>query len=426
MRILQAAIVALALAVPATADAAGLTLTKTTRVDDRLTELTFTTDALTAPTSVRVLTPTGYDSAKRYPVLYLLHGSFGSYEDWTTQGDAEAATAGLPLIVVMPDGGSVGNYTNWYNDGAFGPPEWERYHIHQLLPWIDAHYPTTGGRGGRAIAGLSMGGGGTLKYAAAYPDKFTAAYGFSPGADLEATCETQVTQVGGISDGDHTPGAIYGYHEIDDVRWRNENPTDLADNYRPVQLGVLTGNGEPGGPDGNNFDAVEYCVHDQAVNLHDALARLGIAHTFVDYGPGAHAWYHWKRDLKQVLPALMARFAHPPGRPKRVTYTRADPDYTVFGWKVHVQRPALEFSTLRRAGRRGFTVSGSGTATVRTPRFYAPGSTVRVTMTGTHTTVTASRGGRITLTVPLGPGNPDQQYAPGATTHVYATHVRLR
>jgi S-formylglutathione hydrolase FrmB len=430
MRVLQAATIAfLLLAAPA--GAAGLEL-KDTKTTGRLTELTFATDALTAETKVRVLTPQGYEAgAKRYPVLYLLHGSFGDFDDWTTQGDAEAATAGLPLIVVMPDGGAVGNYTDWFNDGAFGPPEWERYHIHQLLPWIDAHFRTTGTRRGRAIAGLSMGGGGTLKYAGAYPDKFTAAYGFSPGADLEATCETQVTQAGGISDGSHTPGAIYGYHETDDVRWRNENSVDLAINYRPVQLSLLTGDGNAGGPDGNDFDPVEYCVHDQTLNLHRALLRLGIPHVLDDYGPGGHSWYYWTRDLKQILPGLMARFAHAPQRPAHVTYTRADPDYTVFGWKVHVERPALEFSTLRGAGRRGFTLEGSGTGTVRTPRFFAPGAKVRATLTSgapeaTTVTLRADRRGRVRVAVPLGPGNTGQQYAPNTTTEVFATHVRLR
>ena len=56
-------------------------------------------------------------NSDRYPVLYLLHGAFGNDADWTAVGDAEAITAGQPMIVVMPDGGQGGWYTNWVNRG---------------------------------------------------------------------------------------------------------------------------------------------------------------------------------------------------------------------------------------------------------------------------------------------------------------------
>src|SRR5205085_11591349 len=132
--------------VPTTAGAsiAKPKLVKREQLDPRLQELTFTTPALASPTHVRVLLPTGYEKSghTRYPVLYLLHGALDDYKSWTGKGDAEAITRGARLIVVMPDAGQEGNYTDWYNDGAFGQPMWERWHIGQLLPWIDAHYPT--------------------------------------------------------------------------------------------------------------------------------------------------------------------------------------------------------------------------------------------------------------------------------------------
>src|SRR5436853_9178 len=71
----------------------------------------------------------------RYPVLYLLHGALADYRSWTDSGDAESITAGQPLIVVMPDGGQGGWYTDWLNRGAGGPPEWEDFHVDQLIPW---------------------------------------------------------------------------------------------------------------------------------------------------------------------------------------------------------------------------------------------------------------------------------------------------
>jgi hypothetical protein len=64
---------------------------------------------------------------------------------------------------------------------------------------------------------------------------------------------------------------------------------------------------------------------------------------------------------------MMADFTHPPPAPKRITYTAADPVYSVFGWRVAMHRGAAEFSTLAGAGTGGFTLRGSGTATVTTP-----------------------------------------------------------
>ena len=93
-------------------------------------------------------------------------------------------TAGQPLIVVMPDGGRGGWYSNWHNGGRGGPPAWESYHIGQLIPLVDRRFRTVAARRGRAIAGLSMGGFGAFSYAARHPDLFTAAASFSGGLDL--------------------------------------------------------------------------------------------------------------------------------------------------------------------------------------------------------------------------------------------------
>ena len=188
MRI-RALTVALALALVAapTAAAQDPELLGTERLSPRLTELTLRTSELAAPTKVRVLVPAGYRSrpARRYPVLYLLHGAGADQTTWTNegQGEAEALTAGLPLIVVMPAAGRGGFYTDWFNNGAGGKPRWESWHIKRLIPYVDDHYRTRATRGKRAIAGLSMGGFGTFTYASRHPDLFTAALSLSGAVD---------------------------------------------------------------------------------------------------------------------------------------------------------------------------------------------------------------------------------------------------
>jgi S-formylglutathione hydrolase FrmB len=420
---------------PAHAAVAPPELVKTEQLDPRLQELTFKTPALASETHVRVLLPDGYDASgrTRYPVLYLLHGAIDDYKSWTDKGNAEAITKGLPLIVVMPDAGQYGNYTNWYNDGAFGPPRWETFHIRQLLPWFDAHYPTVARRSGRAVAGLSMGGGGAMSYAARHPGLFVSASAFSGAVDTNSPGVQPVTQASGLSDGSHSPGAIYGLRSTDEVRWRAHNPWDLAGNLKGLKLTLRTGNGAPGGPGGDSGDPIEAEVHNESLNMHNRLLELGLPHVWDDYGAGGHAWYYWQRDLRETLPGVMKTFASPPPRPSPFDFRAVEPSYWVYGWRVVVSRPALEFSELHGASRGGFDLLGSGTAKVRTARYFEPRSVVRVSIrsgAGTKTRkLRAGRFGRVLVTVPLGPGNPDQQYTPQASadgTKVYTTHVRLR
>src|SRR6478672_10260317 len=149
-------------ATPALADGHGLQVSAVRQLDPRLLEATLTTDALPKPAHVRILLPEGYESepARRYPVLYLLTGTEGSASDWTREKNTERNTVGQGVIVVMPDvaldrdGG--GWCTNWVNAGAKGLPEWERFHIGQLIPWVDQDLRSIAARSGRAIAGLSQ------------------------------------------------------------------------------------------------------------------------------------------------------------------------------------------------------------------------------------------------------------------------------
>ena len=254
-RALVLAVVALSLlALAPNATAANpLKLVSRERLADRFYELTFTTPALKAPTKVRLLLPAGYDAkaARRYPVLLLLHGAVDDYTSWTRNaaGQARDITRFLPVIVVMPDAGQGGWYTDWYNGGAFGPPKWETYHLRQLLPWVESHYRAVGSRRGRAIAGLSMGGFGTMSYAARHPDMFSSAAAFSGAVDANVPPGIAEPIVNGSSaiDGGK-PGDVIGTRADNEVRWRGHNPWDLAANLRGVNLTLRTGNGLPGGP----------------------------------------------------------------------------------------------------------------------------------------------------------------------------------
>jgi S-formylglutathione hydrolase FrmB len=424
MRILIACAAAFALMVPA-AHAGDLVYKGTRQLSPRLQELTFETPALNPQqTGVRILYPQNYDSSgnTRYPVLYLLNGSLDDQTAWTTKGDAEKISAPYDVLIVMPSGGQFGNYTDWYNYGNFGPPEWETYHIKQLIPWIDSHLPTDATRAGRWVAGLSMGGGGAAAYEARHPDLFSAVGIFSGAVDTNNLFVQPLTATAGIESGQPTT-EVYGPRATQEVRWRGHNGWDLAENLRGAFIQMDTGDGGAGGPGGDSGDPVEADVYQQSTALHERLDELGIPHIWDYYGAGGHTWYYWNRDLSQLLPRLTGLYANGgQPEPKTFDYTSIDDPYDVFGWHVAIDRPAIEFSALRRAGRDGFALSGSGKALVTTARYWKRGTPLDVTIGDRTQSMTADDKGRLTVPLVLGTANPEQQYSPQAKAWMVQTN----
>jgi hypothetical protein len=264
-----------------------------------------------------------------------------------------------------------------------------------------------------------MGGFGALKYATRHPGVFQAAASYSGVLDAPAFAANGYANL--------IPDAVWGPRATDLARWREHNPLDLAANLRGLKLIELrTGNGQPGGPFGGGpgIDITELGVAAQAFTLHRRLRELRIPHVFEDYGPGHHLWAYWNRGLRQTLPAIMSRFRAVPRPPARITFTAAEPRFSAYGWSVSVRRPAMEFSRLAKAGRGGFTLSGSGSATVTTAPLFGARQALRVVVGGRAQARRADRRGRLRVRVALGPGNAVQQYTPGATTRVFTKRVR--
>ena len=118
---------------------------------------------------------------KKYPVLYLLHGGGGSHKDWPEQGRlAEVANQltdaneAAEMIIVCPEAGKT--FMNYFNSDGW---RYEDYFFQELIPYMEANYRIINDKRYRAIAGLSMGGGGTLVYASHHPEYFCAAYAMS-------------------------------------------------------------------------------------------------------------------------------------------------------------------------------------------------------------------------------------------------------
>ncbi|MGD9929407.1 MAG: alpha/beta hydrolase [Mangrovibacterium sp.] len=121
------------------------------------------------------------NTGKSYPVLYLLHGGGGDHTDWPQKGSLAGVANQLiesneatEMIIVCPEAGKT--FMNYFNN-----PEWryEDYFFQELIPYIESNYRVIADKKHRAIAGLSMGGGGTIVYASHHPEMFCAAYAMS-------------------------------------------------------------------------------------------------------------------------------------------------------------------------------------------------------------------------------------------------------
>ena len=396
-------------------------------------DITLYSPAMDGPEHVDVLLPRHYDGSgtTRYPVLYLLHGAGGSYQDWIDHGvEADIDYTSVadhvgPFITVMPDGGAWGFYSNWYGtDLQSGPgaqaPAWETFHIDELIPWIDAHFPVISSRSGRAIAGLSMGGFGAMSYAAQYPDLFAAAGSFSGVTDIdldypagnEALSLLSAYFVHGLPD-----QCIWGDPLTQGVRWHGADPTYLAGNLAQTSLFVASGNGKPGpydtpGTTSTETDgAVESLIYALNQGFTAALSADGIPYTGYFYGPGTHSWGYWLRDLAHFLPQMWGVFSAPDAASGRLPFdfSSVDTTFGIHGYTFAVDHTAEAFTYVRGVGANGFTAVGTGTLSVTTPPLYAAGQSYLVRAGSSRRTVRAGAGGQLSFSVDLGPPSPVQQ-----------------
>jgi putative tributyrin esterase len=130
-----------------------------------------------------VILPPDYDTARntRYPVLYLLHGLTGHYSDWVSRTRIADYAAQYRIIVITPEGND-----SWYVDN------YETYILQELLPDVQQRYRTIEARDGRAIAGLSMGGYGAIKFGLKSPQTFIFAASMSGAFGITRLGEPEV------------------------------------------------------------------------------------------------------------------------------------------------------------------------------------------------------------------------------------------
>ncbi len=284
------------------------------RFDARTLDVTVSSPALAATATVRLLLPANWapGTRRRWPVLYLLHGAWADYTSWTGETDVADLTRDADLLVVMPEGGRAGFYSDWWNGGAGGAPGWEAFHLRELRRILERDY---GAGPARVVAGLSMGGFGALSYAARHPGMFRAAASYSGVVDPPYAGPHAPSAYDGpafvrmiLESNDLDPLALWGDPEAQAAVWAAHSPVALARRLAHIPIFVSSGDGRPGplDPAGSPVDPdVEPLCELMSAGLVARLRELGGDVTAHLYGAGRHAWPYWERELHESLPMLM-------------------------------------------------------------------------------------------------------------------------
>lgn len=410
----------------------GVRILSAQQIGSREVVLTISTPAFATPTHVDVDLPVGYRShpGKRWPTVYVLAGISNTYKSFNHVVDGLRLARPLPAVVVSPNGDS-GWWSNWYNRGKFGAPQYETFVIHQLIPLIDKRFRTIPKRSERAIAGISMGGYGAMMLAAQHPDLFADAASLSGAVDTDFEPISTVLSLSPELQGAKLD-AIYGSQATQEIRWRGHNPTGLANNLRGMRLQVRSANGIPAPGLGENLLSadsascvIEAGVHRGSQLLDTRLNRLGIKHEYRDYGPGCHSRVNFIREIRAAFADIKRQLADPPAKPRTFSFQSIDRSFRIWGWTVRAgPARALEWMYLRHVNRAGLTITGSGRTTVTTAPLFR--GVRRVQLRGAvQKSARPDRRGRITFAVDLGPADRKQELTAGAQTTRTSRVVRF-
>ena len=257
--------------------------------------LSVTSKILKSERKYAIYLPPGYETSQRsYPVLYLLHGAGDDQTGWVQFGEVQRITdkaiedgTATPMIIVMPDAqtGQMG----YYND-ITGNWNYEDFFFQEFIPAIEKTYRIHSEKRYRAIAGLSMGGGGSFMYALHHPELFSSSCPLSAYVgplNLEeakariAKTNPEITDEAKIK-------RWFEYHNA--IELVNQMPEDQK---KAVRWYIDCGD--------DDF------LYEGNSLIHIAMRKKNIPHEFRTRD-GAHNWTYWREALPKVLEFVSEEF----------------------------------------------------------------------------------------------------------------------
>ena len=257
----------------------------TSSASARVETVRFQSKLVNASLPYNVILPTDYDSSTttRYPVLYLLHGLTGHYSDWITRTNVADYASQYRMIVVTPEGND-----GWYTDSVtVSTDKYESYILKELIPDVQQRYRTIEARYGRAIAGLSMGGYGSIKFGLKSPSTFVFV-GSMSGAFGETRLSEQELGASRWAAAIKLFGAV-------DSETRKAN--DLFQIIKDLQPGRI-----PSLPfiylDCGTEDSARVFPYNRELSA--LMVEKKIPHEYREL-PGDHSWGYWNQQVQEVL-----------------------------------------------------------------------------------------------------------------------------
>jgi S-formylglutathione hydrolase FrmB len=234
-----------------------------------------------------VVLPPLYDApqsrAVRYPVVYLLHGLGGSYADWVSRTRLAEHAAQHRFIIVTPEGRD-----GWYTDSATVPDEkFETYILEELIPDVERRFRALPARDARAIAGLSMGGYGALKFGVKHPQRFALIASLSGAFEAASWDANDPNLIAFVK-----PSIARTYGAMDSPTRAANDLFKLFNNLPPERIPALP------------YIYFDCGTEDFLINSNRALSELllrrKIPHEYRQL-PGAHTWPYWDTQVQEVL-----------------------------------------------------------------------------------------------------------------------------
>jgi S-formylglutathione hydrolase FrmB len=255
----------------------------------------FRSTLVNATLPYNVILPAGYYRSRvtRYPVLYLLHGLSGHYSDWVARTHVAEYATQYRMIVVMPEGNN-----GWYTDSATGAAhKYESYLLKELIPDVQQRFRTLENRFGRAIAGLSMGGYGAIKFGLKSPGTFIFAGSISGAFGAPAWTESDLKTPGPIRD------SVLSVFGAAGSETRKANDIfEIVHHLTAARTATLP------------YFYLDCGTEDAFFSLNPEFAALlrekKIPHEYREL-PGQHGWDYWDQQVQEVLKIAAVKMRMP-------------------------------------------------------------------------------------------------------------------